>query len=73
MMTDIDGGTIGTGGNQVVCGAANARAGMKSILARPGDFIPSFGYQGHQSREHRFESESDEDGSRICQKVIMLV
>ena len=28
---------------QVVCGAPNARAGMKSILARPGDFIPSFG------------------------------
>lgn len=28
---------------QVVCGAPNARAGMKGILARPGDFIPSFG------------------------------
>ena len=28
---------------QVVCGAPNARAGMKSVLARPGDFIPAFG------------------------------
>lgn len=28
---------------QVVCGAPNARAGMKGILARPGDFIPAFG------------------------------
>ena len=28
---------------QVVCGAPNVRAGMKGILARPGDFIPSFG------------------------------
>lgn len=26
---------------QVVCGAPNARAGMKGILARPGDFIPA--------------------------------
>lgn len=33
----------GTETLQVVCGAPNARAGMKSILARPGDFIPSFG------------------------------
>ena len=28
---------------QIVCGAPNAKAGMKGILARPGDFIPSFG------------------------------
>ena len=28
---------------QVVCGAPNVKAGMKGILARPGDFIPSFG------------------------------
>lgn len=27
---------------QVVCGAPNARAGLKSVLARPGDFIPAF-------------------------------
>ncbi len=27
---------------QIVCGAPNARAGMKGILARPGDYIPSF-------------------------------
>lgn len=37
--------TVNTGKEklQVVCGAPNARAGMKSILARPGDFIPAFG------------------------------
>ena len=26
---------------QVVCGAPNARAGLKAVLARPGDLIPS--------------------------------
>lgn len=37
--------TVNTGKEklQVVCGAPNARAGMKSILARPGDYIPAFG------------------------------
>lgn len=35
--------TVNTGTDtvQVVCGAPNARAGMKGILARPGDFIPA--------------------------------
>lgn len=35
--------TVNTGKEtlQVVCGAPNARAGMKGILARPGDFIPA--------------------------------
>ena len=28
---------------QIVCGAPNARAGMKGILARPGDYVPAFG------------------------------
>ena len=28
---------------QIVCGAPNARAGIKGILARPGDYVPAFG------------------------------
>ena len=28
---------------QIVCGAPNARAGMKGILARPGNYVPAFG------------------------------
>lgn len=28
---------------QIVCGAPNARAGMKGILARLGDYVPAFG------------------------------
>lgn len=28
---------------QIVCGAPNAHAGMKGILARPGDYVPAFG------------------------------
>ncbi len=35
--------TTGTQEVQVVCGAPNARAGLKGILARPGDTIPSSG------------------------------
>ena len=37
--------TVDTGSEklQIVCGAPNAHAGMKGILARPGDFIPAFG------------------------------
>jgi phenylalanyl-tRNA synthetase beta chain len=35
--------STGTDTIQVVCGAANARAGLKGILARPGDVIPATG------------------------------
>ena len=37
--------TVNTGTEtiQVVCGAPNARAGLKTVLARPGDVIPSTG------------------------------
>jgi len=37
--------TVNTGAEtiQVVCGAPNARAGLKTILARPGDVIPATG------------------------------
>ena len=34
---------IGSEEIQVVCGAPNARSGLKGILARPGDLIPSTG------------------------------
>lgn len=35
--------SVGADDYQVVCGAPNARAGLKGILARPGDTIPSTG------------------------------
>ncbi|MFL2771732.1 MAG: phenylalanine--tRNA ligase subunit beta [Rhodospirillaceae bacterium] len=35
--------SIGSEEIQVVCGAPNARSGLKGILARPGDMIPSTG------------------------------
>lgn len=35
--------SVGSEEYQVVCGAPNARAGLKGILARPGDVIPSTG------------------------------
>ncbi len=35
--------SIGSETVQVVCGAPNARAGLKGILARPGDIIPASG------------------------------
>lgn len=35
--------STGSEEHQVVCGAPNARAGLKGILARPGDVIPSTG------------------------------
>jgi phenylalanyl-tRNA synthetase beta chain len=38
----VDAGQIATGGKpiQVVCGAPNARAGMKGVFSAPGTFIP---------------------------------
>ena len=32
--------STGNGVNQIICGASNARAGIKVVVARPGDFIP---------------------------------
>ncbi|MDE0052743.1 MAG: phenylalanine--tRNA ligase subunit beta [Gammaproteobacteria bacterium] len=40
----------GSGTNQVVCGAPNARAGMKSPLARPGAALPGVEVQSRELR-----------------------
>lgn len=41
---------------QIVCGAPNARAGMKGILARVGDYIPSFGQKLEKGKIRGVES-----------------
>ena len=41
---------------QIVCGAPNARAGMKGVLARPGDYIPAFGEKLKASKIRGVES-----------------
>jgi len=42
---------------QVVCGAPNARAGMKGVLARPGDVVPATGEKLKPSKIRGVESQ----------------
>lgn len=41
---------------QIVCGAPNARAGMKGILARVGDYVPAFGQKLEKGKIRGVES-----------------
>ncbi len=41
---------------QVVCGAPNAKKGLKGILARPGDMIPAFGEKIKKAKVRGVES-----------------
>jgi phenylalanyl-tRNA synthetase beta chain len=51
------GTTQGTDLLQIVCGASNARAGLKSILALPGDVIPETGQALKKGKIRGIESE----------------
>jgi phenylalanyl-tRNA synthetase beta chain len=51
--------TVDTGKEklQIVCGAPNARAGIKVVLSRPGDFIPGLGITLGNSKIRGVESQ----------------